>query len=83
MTLSRRTALIAAASALAGTRGWAAGDFPTRPVVLWVPWAAGGATDVTLRLLADVGHAPQLEQPRLTAGLINRFAARLGPAGAP
>jgi pimeloyl-ACP methyl ester carboxylesterase len=37
----------------------------------------------TLRLLADVGHAPQLEQPRLTAGLINRFAARLGPAGAP
>lgn len=54
MTLSRRTALIAAASALAGTRGWAAGDFPTRPVVLWVPWAAGGATDVTLRLLAEI-----------------------------
>jgi tripartite-type tricarboxylate transporter receptor subunit TctC len=27
--------------------------FPSRPVTLWVPWAAGGATDITMRLLAD------------------------------
>ena len=27
--------------------------FPSRPVTLWVPWPAGGATDLTLRLLAD------------------------------
>lgn len=28
--------------------------FPQRPITLWVPWAAGGATDLTLRLLADL-----------------------------
>lgn len=31
--------------------------FPSRPITLWVPWPAGGATDQTLRLLADLaGH---------------------------
>lgn len=28
--------------------------FPSRPITLWVPWPAGGATDLTLRLLADL-----------------------------
>jgi tripartite-type tricarboxylate transporter receptor subunit TctC len=28
--------------------------FPNRPIVMWVPWAAGGATDVSLRLLAEL-----------------------------
>lgn len=28
--------------------------FPQRPITLWVPWAAGGATDLTMRLLADL-----------------------------
>ena len=28
--------------------------FPSRPIMLWVPWPAGGATDGTLRLLADI-----------------------------
>jgi tripartite-type tricarboxylate transporter receptor subunit TctC len=28
--------------------------FPTRPITLWVPWQAGGATDQTMRLLADL-----------------------------
>ena len=27
--------------------------FPQRAITLWVPWPAGGATDLTLRLLAD------------------------------
>ena len=35
--------------------------FPQRPVTLWVPWPAGGATDITLRLLAD-GASRQLGQ---------------------
>jgi tripartite-type tricarboxylate transporter receptor subunit TctC len=28
--------------------------FPQRPVTLWVPWPAGGATDLTMRLLAEL-----------------------------
>ncbi|NML14751.1 tripartite tricarboxylate transporter substrate binding protein [Azohydromonas sp. G-1-1-14] len=44
---------------LAGTASAAVlaqpGDhFPSRPVTLWVPWAAGGATDLTMRLLAEI-----------------------------
>ncbi|MBT9597642.1 MAG: tripartite tricarboxylate transporter substrate binding protein [Vitreoscilla sp.] len=28
--------------------------FPSKPITLWVPWPAGGATDITLRLLAEL-----------------------------
>lgn len=46
-----------AAAALCGgawlPRAHAADRFPSRPVTLWVPWQAGGATDVTMRILAD------------------------------
>jgi tripartite-type tricarboxylate transporter receptor subunit TctC len=28
--------------------------FPSRPITMWVPWPAGGATDQTLRLLAEL-----------------------------
>jgi tripartite-type tricarboxylate transporter receptor subunit TctC len=28
--------------------------FPMHPVTLWVPWPAGGATDITMRLLAEI-----------------------------
>ena len=35
--------------------------FPTRPITLWVPWPAGGATDLTLRLLCALA-AQQLGQ---------------------
>ena len=27
---------------------------PQRPITLWVPWPAGGATDLTMRVLADL-----------------------------
>lgn len=39
-----------------GRRARAQGDasFPNRTISLWVPWPAGGATDLTLRLLADL-----------------------------
>ncbi|MFO1220408.1 MAG: tripartite tricarboxylate transporter substrate binding protein [Burkholderiaceae bacterium] len=29
-------------------------SFPSRPITLWVPWAAGGATDLSLRVLAEL-----------------------------
>ena len=29
-------------------------DFPARSIALWVPWPAGGATDITMRLLAEL-----------------------------
>lgn len=34
----------------------AAGEtrFPAHPISLWVPWQAGGATDLTMRLLAEL-----------------------------
>ncbi len=35
--------------------------FPTRPINLWLPWPAGGATDLTFRVLAEA-TARQLGQ---------------------
>ncbi|HSW06981.1 tripartite tricarboxylate transporter substrate binding protein [Aquabacterium sp.] len=57
----RREWLLAAASL--GLGGFGAADvhaapagngYPQKPITLWVPWAAGGATDITLRLLAEL-----------------------------
>jgi tripartite-type tricarboxylate transporter receptor subunit TctC len=35
-------------------RAQSADHFPSRPITLWVPWPAGGATDLTMRLLAEL-----------------------------
>lgn len=56
---SRRRALrllaCAAAAALGVGAARSQGErFPARAITLWVPWPAGGATDLTLRLLADL-----------------------------
>lgn len=37
----------------AGATDAAPASFPTRPIKLWVPWPPGGATDLTLRMLAE------------------------------
>jgi tripartite-type tricarboxylate transporter receptor subunit TctC len=51
----RRRGLLACAALLLPTRGAQASQaFPSRPITLWVPWPAGGATDLTLRVLADL-----------------------------
>jgi tripartite-type tricarboxylate transporter receptor subunit TctC len=45
---------LALSGAVPHTRATVADHFPSRPITLWVPWAAGGATDISLRLLADL-----------------------------
>jgi len=57
--ITRRRALAMVAAAASTGAPWvvarASGDaFPQRPIALWVPWPAGGATDMTLRLLAEL-----------------------------
>lgn len=42
------TAMVSASAAVHADR------YPSRPVTLWVPWPAGGATDLTMRLLAEL-----------------------------
>jgi tripartite-type tricarboxylate transporter receptor subunit TctC len=54
MTLSRRRFTSAVALTCASLRTQASTPFPSHPITLWVPWPAGGATDLTLRLLAEL-----------------------------
>ena len=56
MPLNRRRASAAVLSLplLARAQPTESEPFPSRPVTLWVPWPAGGATDLTLRLLAEI-----------------------------
>lgn len=71
MNLPRRRAVLGALGvaatlpALAVTARAASTRFPLRPIALWVPWPAGGATDLTLRLLAE-GAAEHLGQKVIT-----------------
>jgi tripartite-type tricarboxylate transporter receptor subunit TctC len=44
-----------------GSQVLAAEAFPHRPVTLWVPWPAGGGTDLTMRLLVQLAST-QLNQ---------------------
>jgi tripartite-type tricarboxylate transporter receptor subunit TctC len=41
------------ATLLTGTQAWSQG-YPERPITLIVPWTAGGSTDISLRVLAEV-----------------------------
>jgi tripartite-type tricarboxylate transporter receptor subunit TctC len=49
----RRTFLLAATLILAGTTAHAQADFPSRPITMIVPFAAGGPTDTVGRLIAE------------------------------
>ncbi|SFL96109.1 tripartite tricarboxylate transporter substrate binding protein [Variovorax sp. OV329] len=69
MSVGRRRWLAgAAALALGGVQlsplgnARAADGFPARPINMWVPWTPGGATDLSLRLLAELA-TPALGQP--------------------
>jgi len=59
MELNRRRFVAGAAGAAIGpafalSSARAAERFPVRPLTLWVPWPAGGATDLTMRVLAEI-----------------------------
>lgn len=51
--ISKRKVLFAAAAVVLGTGSVLADDFPSRPVKLLVPYAAGGGTDTIARLVAQ------------------------------
>ena len=57
-TVNRRSVLQSMAAAIATAfplaQAQAQDDFPNRSIALWVPWPAGGATDQTMRLLAEL-----------------------------
>jgi tripartite-type tricarboxylate transporter receptor subunit TctC len=46
--------MLAAATCTPGAFAESVDVFPSRPVILWVPWPAGGSTDLTMRILADI-----------------------------
>jgi tripartite-type tricarboxylate transporter receptor subunit TctC len=60
--LTRRTALLAGGAALVGSAAHGQAAFPTRPIRLIIPFAAGGGTDVPGHILADAMTA-SLGQP--------------------
>lgn len=54
--VDRRATLGFLAASICAPRVLAQGGdpFPGRPIILWVPWPAGGSTDLTLRILAEM-----------------------------
>jgi tripartite-type tricarboxylate transporter receptor subunit TctC len=50
--LGRAGALVLGGTAVGRAR--AQGNFPSKPITLWVPWAAGGGTDLSMRVLAEL-----------------------------
>jgi tripartite-type tricarboxylate transporter receptor subunit TctC len=57
-SMTRRQWLAAASTAGLASSAYgmahASDRYPSRPITLWVPWSAGGATDIALRLLAEL-----------------------------
>jgi len=62
MIARRRVLALAALGTGLRVRAQESAAFPQRPITLWVPWPAGGATDITLRVLAELA-ARRLKQP--------------------
>lgn len=82
-----RVAAIALLAILAGTTSGVAEDYPTRPITMIVPFAAGGPTDVVARIIAE-GMRPALGQNILIENITGAAgsiavgrAARAAPDG--
>ncbi len=76
---------LAASAALAGGAAAQSGAFPTRPVTIVVPFAAGGTGDVMARMLAEgvgkeLGQTVVVENKAGAGGIIGAEAVRQSPA---
>jgi len=90
MNVTRRTLLGAAAGSfttLSGMQALAQSDWPSRPVRLISPYGAGGANDISARILAEHLRAslgqPFIVENKPGAGtrIANELAARAAPDG--
>lgn len=85
--LKRRTVLLAGGAALMGSAAHGQAGFPTQPIKLIIPFAAGGGTDVPGRILADAMGAllgqPVVVENRTGAGgtIGMEMTARAAPDG--
>jgi tripartite-type tricarboxylate transporter receptor subunit TctC len=85
-TVSRRTALALPAALLAAPA--LAQGFPTQPINMAIPFAAGGPTDTVGRLIAeamsrDLGQSVLVVNVGGARGVSRRAARRAGAAGRP
>jgi tripartite-type tricarboxylate transporter receptor subunit TctC len=82
-----KTVLAGAAALLVSTTPWAQGDFPSKPVRIVVPFAAGGSVDAASRLvgqkLAERLGKPVIVENRAGAGgtLGSEYVAKAPPDG--
>jgi tripartite-type tricarboxylate transporter receptor subunit TctC len=87
MSLPRRGLLGLSAAALAGRAAQAQGNWPDRPLRMVVPFAAGGAADITARLAAEelgavLGQPVSVENRTGAGGVIGtEIVARARPDG--
>lgn len=81
LRIRRRAVLGACASLLAGPVLAAAqpASYPSRPITLLVPWPAGGQTDITMRILAELAGR-QLGQPIVVENRPGAAGTLVGPA---
>jgi tripartite-type tricarboxylate transporter receptor subunit TctC len=77
---NRRAVLGAAAGLVAGpARIFAQSAYPSRPITLIVPWPAGGQTDITMRILAELAGR-SLGQPMVVENRPGAAGTLVGPA---
>lgn len=80
-TCSRRAMLgaVAGVAAWPGLSSAQASNYPARPIMLIVPWPAGGQTDVTMRILAELAGR-QLGQAVVVENRPGAAGTLVGPA---